>query len=197
MTIAHTLQGDLQGFAANGVLNFRNIPYAAPRAGKLRFAPPQPPAAWAGLHDATTHGPIAPQPPSRLRAAMGDFDRPHSEDCLTLTIATPSTSGARPVIVWLHGGAYFTGAGSLDRYDGAHLARDGDVVFVAANYRLGALGFLHLPGVADGNMALLDMIAALRWAWANIAAFGGDPARVTLMGQSAGARGLRALAQTR
>jgi len=177
MTIAHTLQGDLQGFAANGVLNFRNIPYAAPPAGKLRFAPPQ--------------------PPSRLRAAMGDFDRPHSEDCLTLTIATPSTSGARPVIVWRHGGAYFTGAGSLDWYDGAHLARDGDVVFVAANYRLGALGFLHLPGVADGNMALLDMIAALRWAWANIAAFGGDPARVTLMGQSAGARGLRALAQTR
>ncbi len=193
MTIVHTRQGDLRGLAANGVLNFRRIPYAAPPTGPLRFAPPQPPAAWPGLRDATAHGPIAPQPPSRLRAAMGDFDRPQSEDCLTLTIATPATTGARPVIVWLHGGAYFTGAGSLEWYDGAHLARDGDTVFVAVNYRLGALGFLHLPGVADGNMALLDIIAALRWVQANIAAFGGDPTRVTLMGQSAGAHAIMLL----
>jgi para-nitrobenzyl esterase len=193
MSIARTAQGDVQGFVANGVLNFRNIPYAAPPVGALRFAPPAPPADRAGLRDATAHGPIAPQPPSRLRAAMGDFSRPQSEDCLTLTIATPAVTGRRPVIVWLHGGAYFTGAGSLDWYDGAHLARDGDAVFVGVNYRLGAFGFLHLPGVAEGNMALADMVAALRWVRANIAAFGGDPARVTVMGQSAGAHAIMLL----
>jgi para-nitrobenzyl esterase len=192
-TVAHTALGDLEGLSADGVLTFRNVPYAAPPTGDRRFAPPSPVAAWAGVRDARAHGPIAPQPPSRLRAAMGDFERPHSEDCLTLTIATPATDGARPVLLWLHGGAYMTGAGSLDWYDGATLARDGDVVVVGMNYRLGALGFLHHPTIGNGNYAIDDMIAALSWVRAHIAAFGGDASRVTVIGQSAGAHAIMCL----
>src|SRR6185437_4611813 len=106
-------------------------------------APPAPAAPWQGLRAAVSHGPIAPQPSSRLSAAMGDFERPQDEDCLTLAIWTPAPDGkARPVLVWLHGGAYMSGAGSLDWYDGATLARDGDIVVVGVNYRLGACGFL-------------------------------------------------------
>ncbi len=163
------------------------MPFAAPPIGALRFAPTQPPAAWTGLRNARRHGPIAPQPPSRLRAAMGDFTRPQDEDCLTLTITTPSADDARrPVLVWLHGGAWLSGAGSLDWYDGAALARAGDAVVVGVNYRLGPLGFLCWPGLADGLMGLRDIAAALRFVRDHIAAFGGDPANVTVMGQSAG-----------
>jgi para-nitrobenzyl esterase len=191
--IARTALGDLGGLATDGVLTFRNVPYAAPPLGPRRFAPPAPVEPWQGMRDATTHGPVPPQPPSRLRIAMGDFDRPQSEDCLTLTIATPGTAGARPVIVWLHGGAYLAGAGSLDWYAGETLAHEGDAVFVSVNYRLGALGFLHHPAVGAGNYALQDMVAALTWVRDHIAAFGGDPARVTLMGQSAGAHAIMCL----
>jgi para-nitrobenzyl esterase len=184
---AHTTLGDLQGTEENGILRFRKIPYAAPPIGPRRFAPPAPPAAWTGLRDARDHGPIPPQPPSRLRLAMGEFNRPQDEDCLTLTIATPGTDNAkRPVIVWLHGGAWLSGAGSLDWYDGATLAKFGDAVFVGVNYRLGPLGFLHYPGLADGMMGLHDMVAALRFIQAHISNFGGDADNVTLMGQSAG-----------
>jgi para-nitrobenzyl esterase len=189
MSLVHTPNGTLQGLVSDGVTRFRGVPYATAE----RFAPPVPAPAWSGVRDATSHGPIAPQPPSRLRTAMGDYQRPQAEDCLTLTIATPSTEGARPVIVWLHGGAYLSGAGSLDWYDGGPLARDGDCVVVGVNYRLGALGFLKLLGLAEGNMGLLDMLAALRWVRDNIAAFGGDPARVTVMGQSAGAHAIMLL----
>lgn len=188
MTIARISLGDLVG--ASGVAVFRGVPYATAN----RFAPPKPAARWVGPRDALRHGPIAPQPPSRLRAAMGDFSRPQDEDCLTLTIATPGVDeGKRAVMVFLHGGAYLSGAGSLDWYDGSVLAGDGDVVVVGVNYRLGALGFLHLPGVAEGNMGLQDMIAALRWVRDNIGALGGDPARVTLVGQSAGAHAIMCL----
>jgi para-nitrobenzyl esterase len=184
---ANSSLGDLQGVRDRGVTMFRGVPYAAPPTGERRFQPPVPPAAWTGLRDATRHGPIAPQLPSRLRVAMGDYARPQDEDCLTLTIATPAPDGgARPVLVWLHGGAWITGAGSLDWYDGAALARDGDLVVVGVNYRLGALGYLHCPGVSPGNLGTLDQIAALRWVREHIAAFGGDAARVTVMGQSAG-----------
>jgi para-nitrobenzyl esterase len=191
--VARTTLGDLRGAQGDGVVSFRNVPYAAPPLGPLRFSPPAPAAPWTGVRDATAHGPIGPQPPSRLRAAMGDFDRPQSEDCLTLTIATPGTDGARPVIVWLHGGAYMTGAGSLDWYDGATLARDRNVVVVGVNYRLGALGFLAHPAIGGGNYALFDMAAALAWVRDNISRFGGDPARVTVMGQSAGAHAIMCL----
>ncbi len=184
---ARTSLGELLGVWKEGVARFRAVPYAAPPVGPRRFVPPAPPAPWTGLRDATRHGPIAPQPPSRLRLAMGEFAREQDEDCLTLTIATPAAdAGRRPVLVWLHGGAWLSGAGSLDWYDGAALARSGDVVVVGVNYRLGPLGFLHFPDLADGLMGLRDMVAALRFVRDQIAAFGGDAGNVTLMGQSAG-----------
>jgi para-nitrobenzyl esterase len=159
-----------------------------PPVAEQRFLPAAPPSAWQGLRDATQHRPIAPQLPSRLDAAMGGFVRPQDEDCLTLTINTPAPDDeARPVVVWLHGGAWISGAGSLDWYDGSLLARDGDIVFVGVNYRLGALGWLHRPGMLDAEPGTSDMIAALAWVRAHIAGFGGDPTKVTVMGQSAGA----------
>ncbi len=119
---------------------------------------------------------------------MGDYDREQSEDCLTLSICSPAPDGkARPVLVWLHGGAWISGAGSLDWYDGAHLSREGDIVFVGVNYRLGALGWLHRSGIVDKDAGSSDMIAALAWVRDHIAGFGGDPRCVTVMGQSAGA----------
>jgi para-nitrobenzyl esterase len=186
--IARTALGDVRGVAHDGLVQFRGVPYAVPPLGKRRFRPPQPIGAWQGELDATAHGPIAPQGPSRLRVAVGDFSRPQSEDCLTLTITTPAPdNNKRPVIVWLHGGGYGTGAGSLDWYDGATLVHEGDVVVVGVNYRLGPLGYLYYDGLSDGQMGLQDMIAAIRWVAAHIAAFGGHPGEITLMGQSAGA----------
>jgi len=184
---ARTTLGDVLGERDGGVLRFRAVPYAAAPVGALRFAPPAPADPWEGVRDSTRPGPIAPQPPSRLRLAMGEFAREQSEDCLTLHIATPEADGARrPVLVWLHGGAYLSGAGSLDWYDGGPLARSGDLVVVGVNHRLGPLGFLHYPGLADGMMGLHDIVAALRFVRDNVAAFGGDPGNVTVMGQSAG-----------
>jgi para-nitrobenzyl esterase len=188
--IAHTGSGAVAGLVEDGISIFRAVPYAAPPVGERRFAPPQPPIRWVGRRDATRHGPIAPQNPSRLAVAMGDFRRPMDEDCLTLTIWTPAADAARrPVLVWLHGGAWISGAGSLDWYDASRLAREAGIVVVGVNYRLGALGYLHLPGVtpAEGDPGTLDQAAALAWVQDNIAGFGGDPARVTLAGQSAGA----------
>jgi para-nitrobenzyl esterase len=188
MDIATTVQGGVRGLREGGVVRFRGVPYAAAPVGELRFQPPEPARRWEGLRDGTRHGPIAPQGPSRLRAAMGDFARPQDEDCLTLTIATPAADAReRPVLVWLHGGAWMSGAGSLDWYDGARLAEEGNIVVVGVNYRLGALGYLHHPAVSRGNLGTADQAAALRWVRDNIAAFGGDPGRVTVMGQSAGA----------
>jgi para-nitrobenzyl esterase len=188
MTIVRTAQGTLRGTSEGASCVFRGVPYAAPPVGALRFQPAQPPRPWAGERDATVHGGIAPQNPSDLRHFMGDFDNPQSEDCLTLTVWTPAADAARrPVLLWLHGGAFVSGAGSLDWYSGARLAAEGDVVVVHANYRLGALGWLCWSGVAPGNMALSDQAMALRWVQANIAAFGGNPDTITLGGQSAGA----------
>jgi para-nitrobenzyl esterase len=192
--IARTALGDLEGVRVRGVAIFRGVPYAEPPVSGRRFAPPAPARAWAGLRAAREHGPIAPQPASRLRIAMGDFARPQDEDCLTLTIATPAADGGRrPVLVWLHGGAYLSGAGSLDWYDGRHLAREGDIVVVGVNYRLGALGWLRREGVSPGNLGLLDQQAALAWVRDHIAGFGGDPGRVTVAGQSAGGSSIACL----
>jgi len=186
--VATTSLGALSGAWEGGIAAFRGVPFAAAPVGERRFAPAAPEDGWSGLRDATRHGPIAPQSPSRLNAVVGDFVRPQDEDCLTLTISTPAPDGkARPVLVWLHGGAWISGAGSLDWYDGAQLARDGDIVFVGVNYRLGALGWLHRPGIVDVEAGTSDMIAALRWVREHIAAFGGDAGCVTVMGQSAGA----------
>ena len=185
--LATTAYGNLRGSTEDGVAVFRAVPYAAPPVGALRFKPAQPPAPWTGERDAGSHGPIAPQPSSRLRLAMGDFDCPQSEDCLTLTIWTPAPDNRRrPVLVWFHGGAFMSGAGSLPWYAGAVMARRGDMVVVGVNYRLGALGFMHLPGVGPPNLGLNDQLAALEWVSNQVAAFGGDPANITIAGQSAG-----------
>jgi len=184
--------GTLTGVREGGVCRYGAIPYAQAPVGRLRFAPPQP-AAWRGSLDATGRGAVAPQLPSRLRGAMGDFEAGQSEDCLHLTVWTPAADGKRrPVVVWLHGGAWQSGAGALDWYDGSLLARRGDVVVVAVNYRLAALGWLHVAG-RTANVGLLDQEAAIDWVLDNIQDLGGDPERVTLMGQSAGASSICAM----
>ncbi|QYJ19609.1 carboxylesterase family protein [Achromobacter sp. ES-001] len=193
-TVQATLPaGTLTGVQERGgVCRFSAIPYARPPVGKLRFAPPEA-ATWQGDLDATQPGPVAPQLPSRLRDAMGDFNAPQSEDCLHLTVWTPAADGARrPVVVWLHGGAWQSGGGALDWYDGSALAARGDLVVVAVNYRLAALGWLYVPG-QTANVGLLDQEAAIDWVFDNITGLGGDPERVTVMGQSAGASSICAM----
>src|SRR5580700_1803378 len=185
--------GAVRGAAVSGVDEFLGLPYAAPPTGALRWRPPQPPAAWDGVRDATQFGPSCPQPPSPFAPPA-----PFSEDCLYLNVYTPTLrrDRDRPVLVWIHGGG-FTVDGARN-YDGSKLAADG-VVVVTINYRLGALGFLAhpalaaRPGGAAGNYGLMDQQAALRWVQRNIARFGGGPDNVTIAGQSAG--GLSVLAQ--
>ncbi|MEZ0054270.1 para-nitrobenzyl esterase [Mycobacterium sp. MAA66] len=190
-TIALTSNGRLNGTVESGVVVFRGVPYAACD----RFGPPRPLPSWAGERQATADGPISPQLPSRLEPVMGVPEyHEQSEDCLSLTITTPAVDNAsRPVLVWFHGGAWVSGAGSWQCYGGHRLARDGDVVVVAVNYRLGMLGYLRSPGVSDGNLGLADQLAALGWVHENIAAFGGDPDAVTIAGQSAGAHSVQCL----
>ncbi|KAA2252999.1 carboxylesterase/lipase family protein [Solihabitans fulvus] len=187
-----TAHGRLRGRWQGEVAGFLGIPYAAPPVGRGRFAPPRPVRPWTGLRDASRPGPAAPQPPSRLARVMGPGDLACAEDCLSLNVWTPEPGGPpRPVLVFVHGGGFLTGSGGLDWYDGAELALRGGIVVVTINYRLGALGFLHLGELAEdmgnGNLGLLDQIHALRWVREHIAAFGGDPDTVTVCGQSAGA----------
>lgn len=187
-TIAETRQGRVGGLLDNGIARFRAVPYAAPPVGPLRFEPPRPPEPWAGVRDATLPGLLPAQMPSRLARVLGDYELPSGEDCLHLNIDTPAVDGAkRPVLVWLHGGAFLTGGNAIDWYDGSAFARHHGIVFVGVNYRLGALGFLHAQGVSQANLGLRDQAAALEWVRDNIEAFGGDPEQVTLVGQSAGA----------
>lgn len=158
-----------------------------------RFARPRP---VPDRHPRPATGEICPQPPSRLDFVMGPPSdaHPQGEDCLNLSIATPARdAGARPVLVWLHGGGFTTGAGLMDWYDGGVLAAEGDVVVVSVNYRLGALGYLCLDGVSEGNLGLYDQVEALRWVRTHIADYGGDPANVTVVGQSAGGISVRLL----
>jgi len=170
---------------------FLGVPYASPPVGPLRWAPPEPVEPWAGERDATRYGPAAWQatggPLDGLVPGMGSADQ--GDDCLTLNVWTPSVDDARrPVMVWIHGGGYSLGAGSLPVYDGTRLATATDTVVVTVNYRLGALGFLLVDHPsATPNVGLLDQVAALEWVRGNIAAFGGDPDRVTVFGESAGA----------
>ncbi|MGW2995180.1 carboxylesterase/lipase family protein, partial [Streptomyces sp. NPDC001193] len=177
-----------------GTFSFRGIPYAAPPVGALRFAAPAPPAAWEGVRDAGAFGPTAPKVPypPKFAALLPDPDVP-GDDCLNLNVWTPDPyPGARlPVMVWLHGGALTRGSSAVPVYDGSAFARDG-VVLVSVNYRLGVLGYGLFPD-APANRGLLDQIAALNWVRENIGAFGGDPARVTVFGESAGAISVGAL----
>lgn len=184
-----------------GTLRYAGIPYAAPPVGARRFAAPAPPAPWTGVRDATAPGPSAPQVPPMRPGPLGHWlaaRRSRSEDCLYLGVDTPAIDGApRPVVVWIHGGGFVTGTGSY--HDGSVLARDGDVVVVTINYRLGGLGFVDFAAALGGepriasNLGLRDQIAALEWVRDHIAAFGGDPARVTIAGESAGAGCVAAL----
>jgi para-nitrobenzyl esterase len=176
------------------VCHFRGIPFARPPLGPLRLAAPEPPEPWVGERDATAFSPAPPQRADavveRLRL-LGDHE--YSEDCLYLNVTTPDAEGAgRPVLVWLHGGAFLTGTGAAPLYDPTHLSLRGDAVVVTLNYRVGAIGFLHAPGLTP-NRGLLDQVAALRWIQEHIAAFGGDPRKVTVFGESAGAGSLCAL----
>jgi para-nitrobenzyl esterase len=184
--------GLARGAARDDAIAFSGIPYAAPPTGQRRFAPPAAVEPWAGVRDATKPSPTCPQPDG---FGAGGVQVSGQEDCLYLDAIVPRRSGHRrlPVIVWLHGGGMITG--SAGQYDGTRLATRGDAIVITANYRLGALGFLSAPaldtpGATSGNYGLLDQHAVLRWVRANAAAFGGDPGRITVAGQSAGSRSL-------
>jgi para-nitrobenzyl esterase len=200
-TIARTQQGRVEGRPRNGVLLFAGIPYAAPPTGPLRFRPPEPPASWSDVRPAKRFGPAAPQRPT---GGLTDSAKVRwDEDCLTLNVTTPALDPARrPVLVWIHGGAFRSGQGAIPWYDGSSFAGSGDIVTVSINYRLGALGFSNLRGLGgedwalSGVCGLLDQVAALEWVRDNIAAFGGDPERVTIAGESAGAMSVGCLLAT-
>ncbi len=181
--------GHLRGARVDGVLVFRGIPYAAAPTGEWRWRPPQPATAWTGVRAALEYGPTCAQPPAAAPPEIQRFD----EDCLTLNVSTPDTrpAEAMPVMVWIHGGGFSQGSGNLPQLNGTAIPRQG-VVVVTMNYRLAMFGFLAHPALAwsgepVGNYGLLDAVAALQWVQRNIAAFGGDPRRVTIFGESAGA----------
>jgi para-nitrobenzyl esterase len=191
--VVRVKDGFVRGKTDSGVYAFLGVPYAAPPFGVNRMRPPQPVPAWTGEREATAFGPTAPKgdyPPQYARL-FPEVVIP-GEDCLNLNVWTPDPGAAGlPVLVWIHGGSFMNGSSSVGAYDGAAFARDG-VVFVSINYRLAAEGFLFLDdGIA--NLGLLDQLAALRWVQDNVAAFGGDPGRVTVVGESAGAMSVTTL----
>ncbi len=191
--VVHAPVGAIAGRAEGAVNVFKGIPYAQPPVGAARWTPPRPVADWRDTREAMDFGPACVQPPSPPGNLYGDTPARMSEDCLSLNIWTPTDAKKAPVFVWIHGGALTTGSSSESVYDGARIARQGGVVVVSINYRLGVLGWLAHPALSaesadglSGNYGLLDQIEALRWVRRNIAAFGGDPANVTIAGESAG-----------
>lgn len=187
--LAQCDQGMLRGSRRQGVSRFLDVPYADDLQAHERFQPPRAARPWKGIRNAQERGPIFPQLPSRLDFVMGPREAgvAQSENAFRLNIWTPSATGKLPVLFWIHGGGFLTGGGSLPCYDGEALARSREVVVVSVNYRLGILGNLYYPGIADGNMAVQDLLAAFDWVTKNIASFGGDEQRITVGGQSAGA----------
>ena len=182
-----TAYGPVRGTARDGVRRFLGIPYAAPVVGRARFEAPRPPQPWTEPLDTTSFGPPAlqgPYPPPMDRLLPSSASLAPDGNVLTVSVWTPDAADALPVLVWIHGGAFVRGASCLDTYDGSPFARDG-IVMVSVQYRLGAEGFAVLPG-APTNRGLRDQLCALKWVRDNIAAFGGDPSRVTIMGESAG-----------
>ena len=185
-----TKSGKIRGVTDGKVKIFKGIPYAAPPIGTNRFMPPKLLEPWHNILDAQEFGPIAPQDPSPPE--ISKLHLPVDEaGCLTLNIWTPATDNKkRPVMFWIHGGSFEIGSGA--EYDGGKLAARGDVVVVTINYRLGIFGFLYVPG-KTANVGMLDQIAALRWVKQNISSFGGDPANITVFGESAGAHSISVL----
>ncbi|MDV8070598.1 carboxylesterase/lipase family protein [Rhodococcus sp. IEGM 1366] len=189
--VVQTLHGPVRGSTEGAVSSWKGIRYAAPPVGPLRFRAPVPPEPWTDVYDATEYGPCEPQ--SRIAVIPLGDNVVMDEDCLSLNVWAPTENASKkPVMVWIHGGAYFRGASSQPVYDGRSLAENGDVVVVTVNYRIGVFGFVDFSSLNseehtfDSNVALRDMIAALRWVQGNIKGFGGDPDRVTLFGESAG-----------
>lgn len=190
-----TADGAVQGRELHGLRTWRGIPYAAPPVGALRLRAPHPVTAWSGIRDATAFGAAAPQSGRMVRSGHT------GEDCLTLNVLAPAARSVerRPVMVFIHGGAYSGGAPSTALYRGDSLVRRGDIVYVSIGYRLGALGYLDFSAHStperpfDANLGLRDQVAALTWVQRNIAAFGGDPDNVTLFGESAGANAVTTL----
>lgn len=198
--VVETASGRVCGTVDRGICTFKGIPYAAPPIGPLRWKPPQKPAPWSGLREATSYGNRSIQaenvfdlPTDLLRLLTLGGREKISEDCLYLNVWTAGLDGQkRPVLCWCHGGAFITGSGSSPWSDGANLCRLDDVVVVSINHRLGALGYLHLEEIAGatfsgaGTAGMQDIVAALEWVRDNIAAFGGDPENVTIFGESGG-----------
>jgi para-nitrobenzyl esterase len=191
-----TADGTVQGLLHDGIRTFLGIRYGADTAGPNRFRPPQPAEPWTGVFDATAYGDTAPQTFTRLALGGTKGNRPPiGEDCLRLNVWTPGCDdGRRPVMVWLHGGGFEAGTGSMQLYDGTRVARRGDVVVITVNHRLNVFGHCHLGDLLGDDFAgsvnagFLDVVAALRWVRDNITGFGGDPANVTIYGQSGGGR---------
>ncbi|PTR30546.1 para-nitrobenzyl esterase [Rhodococcus sp. OK519] len=198
-----TTDGVVRGRRIGDLLTWRGIPFAAPPIGPLRLRAPQPVEPWAGIHDGTEFGAAAPQSRMGTTLRPGKY-QPISEDCLTLNVLAPSAPSTtpRPVMVFIHGGAFVLGTTAMGIYRGDRLARRGDVVYVSVNYRLGALGYLDFTEFSsadrpfDSNLGLRDQVAALRWIQRNIAAFGGDPDNVTIFGESAGGTSVTTLMAT-
>jgi para-nitrobenzyl esterase len=207
--VVDTASGKLRGKNVDGVHEFLGVPYGAPTGGANRFMPPQKPESWSGVRDALQYGPIAPQrnpkaSPATVAASIYGKGKPFSifmipdvpdrEDCLVLDVYTPGAGdGAkRPVMVWLHGGGFAQGAASSAVYNGANLAKRGDVVVVGVNHRLNAFGYTYLGDLGgaefaeSGNVGMLDIVQALQWIHENIAGFGGDPNSVMIFGESGG-----------
>jgi para-nitrobenzyl esterase len=187
--IVQTTSGAVRGILDGDVFTFKGVPYGEAE----RFQAPRPPAAWDGVRDCFEYGPTAPQPVRRGPVVSGQHPADHSEDCLVLNLWTRGLGdgGNRPVMVWIHGGGFSTGSGSVPIVDGGNLARRGDVVSISVNHRLGALGHLYLKDLDErfptaGINSFLDLIRALEWVRDNARSFGGDPGNVMIFGESGG-----------